>query len=165
MNRINRYLGMLHLLLAFDSSFDTGFHKQPKRIFINQTKTLIINMRLISTLLVLLSAIAFIQTCTAEIAYDGLVMTSIDVKDIGNGKVEFSGQIKGTDDDTTSVILENVERVRWTGWRRQIPVFQANIVPDNKIKRSNLKPLLCIHGFNVQPGEYLYRNEYLFVWQ
>lgn len=106
-------------------------------------------MRLIPTLL--LSAITLIQTAKAEVAYNGLVMTSIDVKDIGNGKVEFSGQIKGTEDDTTAVILKNVERVRWTGWRRHIPVFQAEKVSDNQIKKSKLKPLLCIHGFNVQP--------------
>ena len=97
------------------------------------------------------------QILAAKPAYDGLVMTSIDVKrpDPNNPKrVEFCGRIRGNEKDSDAVILTNVVEVRREGWKR-VPIFQADEVDISEVKKSIKKPLLCIHGFNVQPESHL----------
>ena len=108
-------------------------------------------MRLISALL--LSVVA-LTTKAAKPAYDGLVMTSIDVKRIGGNRVEFSGKIRGNEKDETAIIVKNVREVRKEGnFLNRIPIFQADEVSLSEVKKSVKKPLLCVHGFTVQPGE------------
>ncbi len=41
--------------------------------------------------------------------YKDIVITSIDVRRLGNGRVEFDSSIKGSKNDTTAVFLEKCE--------------------------------------------------------
>ena len=107
------------------------------------------NMRVI-----LLLALVF--PTIAKSAYPGIVMTSVDAKILSETRVEFSGRIEGKEDDTTAIIIKNVIEDRWEGsfWNRH-PIFQADLVSPRELKASVKKPLLAIHGFNVQPESHL----------
>ena len=110
----------------------------------------------------------FSQLCIAalgRITYDGLVLTSIDVTPVKDkpGFVTFKGGKLGKSDDDTATFLDNVKQINDTdeaGERlfegRKLSVAEAKAIlneasPDGK----NGKPLFCLHGFNVQPGNHL----------
>ena len=100
-------------------------------------------------------ALAVTHCFAVKPAYKGLVITSIDVRrpDPNNKKrVEFSGRIRGNENDETAIVLKNVVEVRREG---NVPIFQADEVNVAELKKSVKKPLLCIHGFNVQPEAHL----------
>mmetsp|Transcript_9919 Transcript_9919/g.13966 ORF Transcript_9919/g.13966 Transcript_9919/m.13966 type:complete len:344 (+) Transcript_9919:64-1095(+) len=133
-------------------------------------------MQQLGLFFLVLAVTAVTHTVLAVQTYDDLVLTSIDVIDIGKGKVEFSGKIRGEKDDTNAVFLRNVKRVRMegiVGFRR--PIFQADLVPLPEAQKAirsvhkteglarqvlsasltDGKPLFCVHGFNVQPETHL----------
>jgi esterase/lipase superfamily enzyme len=111
-------------------------------------------MRIFSVFLLSVSYVSHVLA--AKLAYPGIVMTSIDVKYIDENsnpkRVEFSGRIKGNEEDTDAIILKNIVQVRMEG---NSPIFQADEVSVRELKASIKKPLLCIHGFNVQPEDHL----------
>jgi len=114
-------------------------------------------MRAVSTLIVFLALVAVPTILAAsKPTYPGIVLTSIDAKDIGNNKVEFSGNIAGDENDRTTLILKNVKEVRLEGWFGfRYPVFEGERVTAKELKASVKKPLLSIHGFSVQPQDHL----------
>ena len=117
-------------------------------------------MRLITVFLLAVSFASHVLA--ANTPYPGIVLTSMDVKYIDEEsnpkRVEFSGRIKQKEGDTDTAILKNVVEVRKEGnfWNR-VPIFQADEVSVSELKASVKKPLLCIHGFDVQPGSHLAR--------
>jgi len=100
-----------------------------------------------------------------RINYDGVVLTSINVKKKpGTDKtVTFSGSIKGSADDQTTTFLHKINQINdkdEDGKR----LFQAETLTIAEAKKiineggeggNEGKPLFCIHGFSVQPGNHL----------
>lgn len=100
-----------------------------------------------------------------RINYDGVVLTSINVKKKpGTDKtVTFSGSIKGSADDQTTTFLHKINQINdkdEDGKR----LFQAETLTVAEAKKiinkggeggNEGKPLFCIHGFSVQPGNHL----------
>jgi hypothetical protein len=114
-------------------------------------------MRVNSLLLATLSLTLNRVLIEAAFSYDGLVLTSIDVNkkpiDGRPNRVEFYGDMNdGSRDDKTAVFLTNVKRARTEGRRL---ILEADEVNANEVEKSRLKPLLCIHGFNVSPEKHL----------
>lgn len=116
-----------------------------------------------STSISLMMAI-FAQTfilAFGRISYDGLVLTSIDVKPVAGTEntIQFSGSIKGRGDDDTATFLENVRQVNDKD-KDGARLFEAEKVSVRRAKELidggyGGKPLFCVHGFNVQPGSHL----------
>lgn len=115
----------------------------------------------------ILGLVVLVQTCiivSARINYEGLVLTSIDVKPIDGqpNRVKFSGKIKGKKDDDDAVFLKNVIQTNdrdEDGERLfeavKVSVSEAKKIIDKASEDGRGKPLFCIHGFNVQPGSHL----------
>ena len=128
-------------------------------------KTQLQNMQATASLSLLLALLA--QTCIValgRITYDGLVLTSIDVKPVeGTDRtVRFSGSIAGKADDDTATFLENVRQINDTdeGGKRlfeaeTLTVAEAKAIINGDSEEGEGKPLFCVHGFNVQPGSHL----------
>lgn len=99
------------------------------------------------------------------INYDGVALTSIDVKmKPGTEKtVTFSGSFKGSASDKTATFLHKIKQINDKdddGER----LFQAETLTIAEAKKiineggeggNEGKPLFCIHGFSVQPGFHL----------
>lgn len=105
----------------------------------------------------LVTLIFFLQACiaSARITYDGLALTSIDVvpSPKGGNWVRFSGSIEGSAADKNIKQINNKDE---SGQRlfeaERVTVREAKqIIEDSK----RGKPLFCIHGFTVQPGDHL----------
>jgi hypothetical protein len=110
------------------------------------------------------------QTCIialGRITYDGLVLTSIDVKPVDGTErtVTFSGSIAGKANDATATFLENVRQINDTdedGKRlfeaETLTVKEAKaIISNGDSEEGEGKPLFCVHGFSTQPGTHLKR--------
>jgi hypothetical protein len=98
------------------------------------------------------------------ISYDGLVLTSIDVEAVPNTErtVRFSGSIAGRVDDETATFLENVRQINDTdesGKRlfeaETVTVARAREIINEGVQGGGGKPLFCIHGWSIQPGQHL----------
>ena len=96
-----------------------------------------------------------------RISYDGLVLTSIDVKRAVDkpGFVTFSGGKAGKADDDSATFLRNVKQIndRDEDGER---IFEAEKLTVQQAKAilsgdGGKKPLFCVHGFNVSPGSHL----------
>ena len=108
--------------------------------------------------LTLLLAIVSLTVIEAKFGYDGLVLTSIDVKakpiDGRPNRVEFYGDMNdGTNDDDTAVFLTNITMKTREDEEGRL-VLEGDVV-DPKEVPVDLKPLLCIHGFNVSPMKHM----------
>jgi hypothetical protein len=116
-----------------------------------------------------LALAVFAQTCivTFAIHYDGLVLTSIDVKPAGStdnpNRVTFSESIQGSASDTTATFLKNVKQINEKDEDGK-PLFEGETISVREAKKiineassdgGKGKPLFCIHGFNVTPGSHL----------
>ena len=122
-------------------------------------------MQATASLSLLLALLA--QTCIValgRITYDGLVLTSIDVKPVeGTDRtVRFSGSIAGKADDDTATFLENVRQINDTdeGGKRlfeaeTLTVAEAKAIINGDSEEGEGKPLFCVHGFSIQPGTHL----------
>ncbi len=98
------------------------------------------------------------------VTYDGLVLTSIDVEAVPNTErtVRFSGTIAGRVDDETATFLENVRQINDTdeaGKRlfeaETVSVARAREIINEGVQGGAGKPLFCIHGWSIQPGQHL----------
>lgn len=112
----------------------------------------------------LILAQTYIFVLSGRIQYDGIVLTSIDVTKVKDksGYVTFSGGKSGTA-SKTATFLKNVKQInaKDEGGQR---LFEAEkitkgdakkiIEKDNEDGRGG-KPLFCMHGFNVHPGNHL----------
>ncbi len=118
------------------------------------------------SLFLALLAQAFFATFAAagKIVYDGLVLTSIDVVPVEGTErtVRFSGSIAGKADDETATFLENVRQVNDKDEKGKrlfeaetVTVARAKEIINSSSPDNNGKPLFCIHGFTVQPGDHL----------
>jgi len=100
-----------------------------------------------------------------RINYDGVALTSIDVKKKPGTEniVTFSGSISGSASDKTATFLHKIKQIndKDEGGKR---LFQAETLTTAEAKkiineggedRNGGKPLFCIHGFTVQPGNFL----------
>lgn len=95
--------------------------------------------------------------------YEGLVLTSIDMRDgDGPGKVEFDNEISGKKDDSDAVFIKNIKVVREEGggwFSAPKKIYEADLVnldeANSAVDGMGKKPLLCIHGFNVEPDAHL----------
>ncbi len=116
----------------------------------------------------LISFIAlFLQLCTVvlgRITYDGLVLTSIDVTDSPDkeGYVRFSGGKLGRANDDTATFLTDIKQINdkdEDGERlfeaKKLTVSEAKAIINNASADGKGKPLFCVHGFTVQPGDHL----------
>lgn len=101
-----------------------------------------------------------------RITYDGLVLTSIDVVSKATtehpNRVTFNGGIEGKAEDTTATFLINVRQVNYSGipGRRDfeadtVTVEEAIATINEAASDGDGKPLFCIHGFGVEPGDHL----------
>ena len=97
----------------------------------------------------------------ARIIYDGLVLTSIDVKPVEGTErtVRFSGSIAGRADDDTATFIEKVRQINDSdedGKRlfeaETVTVARAKEIINGDLEGGDGKPLFCVHGFNTQPG-------------
>jgi esterase/lipase superfamily enzyme len=100
----------------------------------------------------------------ARIIYDGLVLTSIDVKPVEGTErtVRFSGSIAGRADDDTATFIEKVRQINDSdedGKRlfeaETVTVARAKEIINGDLEGGDGKPLFCVHGFNTQPGQHL----------
>ena len=116
-----------------------------------------------ATLIITILAQACIVALGA-ITYDGLVLTSIDVEAVPNTErtVRFSGSIAGRADDETATFLENVRQINDTdeaGKRlfeaERVSVARAREIINEGVQGGGGKPLFCIHGWSIQPGDHL----------
>ncbi len=97
--------------------------------------------------------------------YNDIVITSIDVRRLGNGRVEFDSSIKGDKNDATAVFLENVRRTGrktkpsiWNRSFKRFPIFEGNELSLEEVKKrmppsENVHPVLCIHGASTAPED------------
>lgn len=118
----------------------------------------------VATLFVTLVAAYVPLGASAKIIYEGLVLTSIDVKPVPGTerRVKFSGSIRGRADDDNATFLKDIIQVNdkdEDGKRmfeaEKISVAQAKKIINGASADGKGKPLFCIHGFNVQPGSHL----------
>ena len=100
----------------------------------------------------------------ARIIYDGLVLTSIDVKPVEGTErtVRFSGSIAGRADDDTATFIEKVRQINDSdedGKRlfeaETVTVARAKEIINGDLEGGDGKPLFCVHGFNTRPGIHL----------
>lgn len=119
---------------------------------------------IISVITLAIIAHTRILASASRVTYDGLVLTSIDVKKVDGqpNKVKFCGKIKGKVDDTDAVFLKNVVQTNEKdedGERifvaDKVSVSEAKSIINKAAEGGKGKPLFCIHGFNVQPGSHL----------
>lgn len=99
------------------------------------------------------------------ITYNGLVLTSIDVKPSPNkeGYVMFSGGKKGRADDDTATFLTDVKEIDEkdeAGERmfeaKKLTVKEAKaIINETSGEDGKCKPLFCVHGYNTSPRDHL----------
>lgn len=93
------------------------------------------------------------------VPYPKYAITSIDILATSDpDRVEFHALLSNSNE--TAVILTDIQdtgrTVRGGGWfnRRQNPVFSARVVPRIEEVESQ-HTLLCMHGFNTQPQDWL----------